>query len=88
MVAVIDGRIEIAAKEASVASLRIIRAGETEVALIGEVSPQKVLTTEVSQGDVLEIQGDELFIRVKNDATSYVPTDNSNIGSDLELVVR
>lgn len=88
MVAVIDGTIEIAAKGASVASLRITRAGETEVALIGEVSSQKVLTTEVSQGDVLEIQGDELFIRVKNDATSYVPTDNSNIGSDLELVVR
>jgi hypothetical protein len=88
MVAVIEGTIEIAAREASVASLRITRAGETELALIGEVSPQKMLTAEVSQGDVLEIKGDELFVRVKNDATSYVPTDNSNIGSDLELVVR
>ena len=88
MVAVIDGTIEIAAKEVSVASLRITRAGETELALIGEVSPQKMLTAEVSQGDVLEIKGDELFVRVKNDATAYVPADNSNIGSDLELVVR
>lgn len=88
MVAVIDATIEIAAKEVSVASLRITRAGDTELALIGEVSPQKMLTAEVSQGDVLEIIGDELFVRVKNDATAYVPADNSNIGSDLELVVR
>lgn len=88
MVAVIDATIEIAAKEVSVASLRITRAGETELALIGEVSPQKMLTAEVSQGDVLEIKGDELFVRVKNDSTAYVPADNSNIGSDLELVVR
>lgn len=88
MVAVIDGTIEIAAVEDSVASLRITRAGDTELALIGEVSPQKMLTAEVSQGDVLEIKGDALFVRVKNDATAYVPADNSNIGSDLELVVR
>ena len=88
MVAGIDGTIEIAAVEDSVASLRITRAGDTELALIGEVSPQKMLTAEVSQGDVLEIKGDALFVRVKNDATAYVPADNSNIGSDLELVVR
>jgi hypothetical protein len=88
MVAVIDGTIEIAAVEDSVASLRITRAGDTELALIGEVSSQKMLTAEVSQGDVLKIKGDALFVRVKNDATAYVPADNSNIGSDLELAVR
>lgn len=88
MVAVIDGTIEIAAREDSVASLRITRSGETDVALVGEVSTQKMLTADIAQGDVLEITGDELLVRIKNDSTAYLPSDNSNIGSDLELVVR
>lgn len=88
MVSVIDGAVEISAKQESFATLKVIRDGVTETTLIAETSAQKMLTAEVSRGDVLEISGNELFIRVKNDATAYLPTDNSNIGSELEIVVR
>ncbi|HEY7796864.1 MAG TPA: hypothetical protein VIB61_03730, partial [Microbacteriaceae bacterium] len=88
MVAVIDGEVEVAAIGESVASLKVTRNGETESALIGEVSGQQKLSASVLRGDLIEISGENLLIRVTNDATEYLAVDNSNIGSDLEITVR
>lgn len=88
MVSVIEGTVEIASTSDSIATLKITRGGNTETALIGEVSSQKMLSAEVMRGDKIEISGDDLLIRVRNQATEYLPADNSNIGSDLEITVR
>lgn len=88
MVAVIDGEVEVAAVGESVATLKVARNGETETAFIGEVSGQQMLSASVLRGDLIEISGENLLIRVTNDATEYLAVDNSNIGSDLEITVR
>ena len=88
MVAVIDGEVQVAAVGESVATLKVTRNGETETALIGEVSGQQLLSASVLRGDLIEISGENLLIRVTNEATEYVAVDNSNIGSDLEITVR
>lgn len=88
LVSVIDGAIEIASTTDNVATLRITRSGETVAALIGEVSGQSMLTAEVSLGDLIEISGEQLLVRVTSSRTEYLPADNSNIGSDLEITVR
>ena len=86
--AVIEGVVEIAAVDPTVATLKITRDGETVAALIGEVSGQKMLSAEVARGDTIEISGDKLLIRVKNDSTEYLAVDNSNLGTELEITVR
>lgn len=86
--AVIDGAVEIAAVDTTVATLKITRGGETVAALIGEASGQKMLTAEVTRGDQIEIDGENLLIRVKNDSTEYLAVDNSNLGTELEITVR
>lgn len=88
MVSVIDGFVEIAAVDSTVATLKITRGGETVTALIGEVSGQKMLSAEVIRGDQIEISGENLFTRVKNDSSEYLAVDNSNLGTELEITVR
>ena len=88
MVAVIDGKVEVASIGESVATLKVTRGGETVSALIGEVSGQKMLEADVATGDLIEISGEGLLVRVTSEETEYVPADNSNLGSDLSITVR
>ena len=88
IVAVIDGQVEVAAVGESVATLKVTRNGEITTALIGEVSGQQMLSASVTRGDLIEVSGENLLVRVTNDATEYLAVDNSNIGSNLEITVR
>jgi hypothetical protein len=85
---VLEGAVEIASVDPTVATLRVIRGGETIIAFIGEVSGQALLAAEVIRGDRIEISGENLLIRVKSDQSEYLAVDNSNLGSELEITVR
>ena len=88
MVAVLDGQIEVASVEESVVTLRITRAGVREAAVIGFASGREMISADVQAGDLVEIEGEGLLIRIIGQGAEYLPADNSNIGSDLSITVR
>jgi len=88
LTAVIDGTVEVASLGETVVSMTITRDGITEVATIDLLSGRNVLSAEVQFGDQIEINGENLLVRIANGETEYQATDNSNLGSDLSIVVR
>ena len=88
MVATINGVIEIASSNQSLATLQITRDGSLVNGQIGDLSGQSRLTADVEVGDLIEIGGQDLLVRISNPRTEYLPADNSNIGSDLKITVR
>ena len=88
MVATINGVLEIASSNQSLATLQITRDGSLVNGQIGDLSGQSRLTADVEVGDLIEISGQDLLVRVSNSLTEYLPADNSNIGSDLKITVR
>ena len=88
MVATLNGVVEIASQDQSLATLQITRDGSLVNGQIGDLSGQERLTAEVEVGDLIEISGEGLLVRVVSRVTEYLPADNSNIGSDLQITVR
>lgn len=88
IVSVLDGVVEVAGSSAGVAKLKITSGGVIQTSLIGEVSGQKTLSGSVSRGDLIEIEGENLLIRVAGGGSEYLPVDNSNLGSDLSITIR
>ena len=88
MVATLNGVVEIASQDQSLATLQITRDGSLVNGQIGDLSSQERLTAEVEVGDLIEISGEGLLVRVTSRVTEYLPADNSNIGSDLQITVR
>ena len=69
-------------------TLRITRAGVREAAVIGFASGREMISADVQAGDLVEIEGEGLLIRIFGQGAEYLPADNSNIGSDLSITVR
>ena len=88
MVSTIDGELEIASVGESLATLQQYRDGVLIDGQIANLSGQERLTATLEVGDVIEITGDSLLVRVGNQLTEYLPADNSNVGSDLQITVR
>ena len=88
VVATIDGELEIASVGESLATLQQYRDGVLIDGQIANLSGQERITAIVEVGDLIEITGDSLLVRVGNQLTEYLPADNSNVGSDLRITVR